>query len=53
MWAGRTFENQGFSQILPFKGFIFKVSTSGGKKWRDFWGREEGLGLGILGGFWS
>lgn len=30
MWAGRTLENQAFSQILPFKGFILKASTSGG-----------------------
>jgi len=30
MWAGRTLENQGFPQILPFKGFILKGSTSGG-----------------------
>jgi len=36
MQADKTLENQGFSQILFFKGLIFKASTSGVKKWRDF-----------------
>jgi hypothetical protein len=36
MQAGKTLENQSFSQILFFKVFIFKASTSWDKKWRDF-----------------
>jgi len=35
MQAGGTLANQGFSQILFFKVFIFKASTSEGKKLRD------------------